>query len=471
MKPGHARACFRVTIGVVLASACIACDQGSLPPRGQIIVVVDTDAIAPLERGAQRDPTRLPAQVDRARFEVLVDGKPLAGSTREVAVDEAMFRAQRVSFGVLPAPEDAAVSVRIRLFRADRVSTGEPPAGVTLDTIATLPPVATEGVTTVSVLLRVDDFGRTVGPIAASPGGPTSSAVGTWRGGRRVGCSGVADASESCVPGGAFFFGDLAFRGRAPTNDVTDERLVWVSPFFLDRTEVTVGAFRERWSALAANVSPPLARNEPDGAACTWTETSAWLPDGAPLDRLPLNCVSWKTASAYCHARGGELPTEAQIEYASSGLGEEQAYPWGNDEPDCATAIWGRAVAGSDGSSSCLAASIPARPAFPGFGTRDRVDTAAFGFEGEIVDLGGNLSEWALDVWSQPSEAFWRPLTPMIDPLATFDGIDGDARPARGGNWDFRSVRTRAATRIKRGPDERVPIVGFRCARRAKEAP
>lgn len=177
---------------VALALACVlgSCAQ-PLPPPGQIVVTVDTDAPVPSARDAPLALTRLSPLVDRARIEVLVDGNPLAGSSRDFALDEQLLRDQKLSFGVVPAPHDDAVAVRVRLFRADRVHAGEPAPGTTLDTVVTLPPVPTDGITEVSVVLRVDDFGRRVGPIPASPGRPAASSVGTWRGGHHQTCGGA----------------------------------------------------------------------------------------------------------------------------------------------------------------------------------------------------------------------------------------------------------------------------------------
>ena len=369
-----------------------------LPPRGQILLYVDTDAPVPAPRGAPFDPGRLSPLVDRARFEVLVDGEVLPGSSRDFALDEDLLRAQRLSFGVLPAPGDGAVAVRVRLFRADRAQTGEPPAGVALDTVVSLPPVASEGVTEVSIVLRADDFGQRIGPVPATPGRPPASVVATWRGGRHVACAGPARDGEACVPGGAFFLGDHGFRGRTLANDIVEERLVWVSPFFLDRTEVTVGAFRARWAELAAaGATEPLARGQDAGGSsnyCTWGGAA-----GAEDPRLALSCVPWETARAYCRLLGADLPTEAQLEYVASALGEELAFPWGNDEPACSAAVWGRGGTGAyaQDAKDCRVAGVADGVAFPGAGARDRLDPSREGGP-EIVDLGGNLSEWALDM-------------------------------------------------------------------------
>jgi formylglycine-generating enzyme required for sulfatase activity len=43
---------------------------------------------------------------------------------------------------------------------------------------------------------------------------------------------------------------------------------------------------------------------------------------------VPINCVTWHEAYAFCIWDGGFLPTEAEWELAASG-GEERVFPYG----------------------------------------------------------------------------------------------------------------------------------------------
>jgi formylglycine-generating enzyme required for sulfatase activity len=236
-----------------------------------------------------------------------------------------------------------------------------------------------------------------------------------------------------------------------------------VSPFVLDKFEVTVGRFR---AFVAAGQGTRARPPGPGAGAHMQIPGSGWDPswdgelvaDAAALDaalqcdatyqtwtaapganeELPINCVTWYEALAFCAWDGGYLPTEAEWNYAAAGGDEQRAYPWsspaGSTEVDCAHA----------NSVACLSAS-------------DRVGAASPEGDGRWghADLAGNAFEWTLD----GSGAYPDPCDDCSNLAATSD------RVLRGGGWDNSTAEVRAAYRLGRPPNLRHRAVGLRCAR------
>src|SRR5690606_18533163 len=106
------------------------------------------------------------------------------------------------------------------------------------------------------------------------------------------------------VPGGTFSMGsdpkqDLdAFSDELPQHEVT------LSSFWLDRTEITNSMY-----AKCVN----------DGT-CEKSGYAYSFNYNRPT--YPVVGVLWDDATSYCKWAGGQLPTEAQWEYAARGTGE-----------------------------------------------------------------------------------------------------------------------------------------------------
>jgi formylglycine-generating enzyme required for sulfatase activity len=226
----------------------------------------------------------------------------------------------------------------------------------------------------------------------------------------------------------------------------TRQRIVSLRPFFLGRTEVTVGDFR-----AAPTGARPWTRSKPH---CMFEET----PD-AFYDRMPMNCVNWHEARAYCIAVGRDLPTEAQFEYVAGGL-RGYLFPWGDQPPTCRDAVYGRAgpipAAADDGVKECYG--LGEGPQLPGSGALDRVRVNG----GEVLDLVGNLSEWVRDRYEPDDRNCWSPGV-LFDPLCEPGPID--RRAYKGGEWTSGRLGMTAALRNGTAPTARSNGYGFRCAR------
>ena len=84
---------------------------------------------------------------------------------------------------------------------------------------------------------------------------------------------------------------------------------------------------------------------------------------------------------------------------------------------------------------------------------------------GTILDLGGNVSEWTLDLWNRIDEPCWQRAGIYENPQCTsLSDEEGHLVAVRGGNWDepFRALQ--ATSRRARDPLSTNLDVGFRCA-------
>lgn len=197
-----------------------------------------------------------------------------------------------------------------------------------------------------------------------------------------------------------------------------------VSPFRLDRFEVTVGRFRAFVAAVVGGWAPAAGSgkhsylNQGAGLAVIaeagaphepgWDSSrDADLPRTAPAwgtnlschatfqtwtnapatnEHSPINCVSWLEAQAFCIWDGGFLPSETEAAYASQGGDQQRVYAWSappmSKSVDC-TYQNGAGCAGGG-------ASAP-----------NAVGTESPKGDGRWLqaDLGGNLREWTLDVY------------------------------------------------------------------------
>jgi formylglycine-generating enzyme required for sulfatase activity len=297
--------------------------------------------------------------------------------------------------------------------------------------------------------------------------------------------------TESCctslqVTGGPYY------RTYAAGADAGSIDPATVSTFSLDKYLVTVGRFR-RFAAAWNNASGYLPSQgdgkhahlnggqglaDPAGGyetgwavaddvyiaptdanlACdTGSPSSAtWTPSASGgQENLPINCVTWAEAYAFCIWDGGFLPSEAEWEYAAAGGSEQRPYPWGQVAPGQANqyAIYGCNYGSVGDAGGCLGVThvAPVGSALMGAGKWGQ------------LDLAGDVWEWDLD-WYAPYRS---PCTNCADVSGTAapDASPPTARVLRGGNFYFSATYLSASYRDSRAPSGRLRIAGFRCAR------
>jgi formylglycine-generating enzyme required for sulfatase activity len=89
-----------------------------------------------------------------------------------------------------------------------------------------------------------------------------------------------------------------------------------------------VGGYEPGWVISdSESVAPTSANLTSCGSYSTWT------PAVSTQENLPINCVNWYEAYAFCIWDGGFLPTEAEWGFAAAGGNQEREYPWGSAAP------------------------------------------------------------------------------------------------------------------------------------------
>ncbi len=460
-----------LSLAMVLLLGC----SDELGPPGQVLLYLDTDAPVPPGPGAVPDPSRVPALFDTALVEVFEPGHehPCAGCSRIFALHEPLLRERRASLGLPQKPGLTGYRVRVRLFSSASTPTGavaeyaidgSPPQSV-IEVTAELPAVTEEGIVERSLLLPVDAVGLPIGslesPVQTAVGTVRESLVGTWPGAERVPCAGQPSAGQVCVPGGAYWMGNPFAHGAGAGDATTNRRLVVLSPFFMDNTEVTVGRFR-----TTAASTPGFGFNSGNVSGNSATDYCTYTTDAGPHDDKPMACVSLAAAQAHCEARGGQLPSGAQFEYAASGL-EGRLFIWGSDLPSCQDAVLWRVGYGALATPNpCPAPAPPGGPETVGAlidpPRRDRLELPG----GILYDLVGNIAEYTRNNWNRQEEPCWSAGGVFHDPVCTEPSpADGDNLTYRGGAWIGQSSFALAAgAHLAPISMSSFPIfTGFRC--------
>jgi sulfatase modifying factor 1 len=409
----------------LLAAGMVACG-GGVTERDQWSVWVTTDA-------------PVPQLVDRALVDVLdANGELACGDCRRqlgVPTDPAAWP---FSFGVAKPDGARDLRVRVRLYRAASAGPdGLPVEATTLDLVGDLP--APSGNTEVHMVLTAECLGMASDLVGRSScAGPDRALVpekmlgtgrpdstirpGIWPRAATVACSRASPSDMICIPGGFFVLGDSRALsiGRSPTASHNEERYVTLSPFSIDRDEVTVGAFRALLQAGRLS-EPPTARGAATSELEDCTDVGATDPSNDPL---PVNCVTAVAAAAACEALGKRLPTEAEWEWVAGNRIEESKYPWGDvDDPcDLADVGLGRSAVETTlpESTACrVRVGQPTRP--PGIPAQDNdADVTSLG----VRQLGGRLSEWVADRLASYRASCWQPENPfLVDRRSAFDAL------------------------------------------------
>ena len=264
-----------------------------------------------------------------------------------------------------------------------------------------------------------------------------------------------------------------------------------VSTFYLDKYDVTVGRFKQFVTAFNGGWAPDagagvhtylnsgrgLANSASAGTyesgwnasdtskiALNQVGTSSacsgyWTYSSTPAT-LPINCINWYEAYAFCIWDGGFLPSETEWRYAAAGGSQQRLYPWGSTDPGMSSQY---AIHGDSTLTYC---SYPTWNKCAASGTQNIAPvgsaTAGAGLWGQL-DLSGNVFEFTLDWFAN---SFVDPCTDcayLTQPATGPDGVPD--RTSGGGSFFVPNYILAVSSRAYGNPAARGYGAGVRCAR------
>lgn len=136
---------------------------------------------------------------------------------------------------------------------------------------------------------------------------------------------------------------------------------------------------------------------------------------------LPMICIDFAQATAYCKAQDKRLPTGEEWEWAARGGPEGWSYPWGNEAPADQLCWSGK----TKREGPCPIGSFPAGASPQG-----------------VLDLAGNVFEWT----------------------TTGNDVVSSARFGRGGSWKDKGDEVKTGKTAVFKTTYRCGFLGIRCA-------
>jgi formylglycine-generating enzyme required for sulfatase activity len=252
---------------------------------------------------------------------------------------------------------------------------------------------------------------------------------------------------------------------NVPLPNDQPEHLATVAPFELALFETTIGRFsafvadkllprphagdgaipgvpgtgwREEWNFAIPFYSSELVTSLLQcGALGTFPEEKSSDPVS---DTLPVNCVNWYEALAFCIWDGGRLPSEAEWEFAAANGDDNRRFPWGDEA----------------GQNGCFYANLRGCNMLQGVrsvGWYEPGRAAAGQF-----DMTGNVAEFVFDQLASYTSDDCSNCVIVPPQVSSWNAV------VRGGDFSSDPVAGRAAARDRMANQKRGADRGFRCA-------
>ncbi|WP_146397051.1 formylglycine-generating enzyme family protein [Pseudobythopirellula maris] len=273
---------------------------------------------------------------------------------------------------------------------------------------------------------------------------------------------GVASGQWVRVPAGDFLMGAPREEGWSVEHP---QHWVHLEGYKIGVTEVTCGEYarflNEELAAGRAELSGAEVHEASTGQ--TWCVLSPERPLAMLArknDRVvwsegrehhPVNCVTWRGATAMAEAQGASLPTEAQWERAAGWDAEtERVLRTGLSQARFSPTVAATLMNSGGPSEDYVAPSTTP----VGFHSESRSPAGCY-------DMSGNVWEWTLD-WHGDYEDT---ADTQVNPTGP---AGGTMKVIRGGGWDTERQTATPSFRLGVSPDRPLPNVGFRLVRPAR---
>ena len=222
------------------------------------------------------------------------------------------------------------------------------------------------------------------------------------------------------VPAGTFLMGSDE---EDAYSDEKPQREIHLDAYYIDKYETTW----KQW--FAADMPLP---KDIDGRPI-----KEWKPVWGRRDELPVSYIKFEDAVAYAEWAGKRLPTEAEWEKAARGT-DGRLYPWGNEEPTFARAVWKDHPIGMEEPAPVDCCPEGVSP----YGAHNMV---------------GNIFEWCSDWYDSKVYARMDEKNPH-----NTEQTQRRKRVLRGGSFTLDKEDMRVTLRNRQWPEEGQDYVGFR---------
>ena len=271
------------------------------------------------------------------------------------------------------------------------------------------------------------------------------------------------------IPAGSFQMGDTFTEGSTVERPV---HTVFVSAFYMDRTEVTWAKWKEvrDWAVNngydLSGIGAGKAESHPVQTV-SWYDCVKWCNARSQKEgRTPAYYTDAGFTAVYRSgpaapvvkgsAAGYRLPTEAEWEKAARGGLSGRRFPWGDTIQQSRANYYSYWSGGVPNYPYDLNAISGYHPSFAVGGTPYTSPAGSFAPNGYgLYDMSGNVWEWC---WDWYGSAYYG-TSPSSNPSGP---ASGSGRVFRGGGWSYDAGDGRSAYRGNGGPAPRGGDMGFR---------